>query len=136
MVSDPDFQILDVELSGEKFYAVNIYNKKPTTSLTSQLTVESFLSLNLTLNKPFSFLGDINLHHPAWNPEVLNSSTVANNLITYLENVKADLLIDSAIIEEFGGIFHRSNSKRTSIIDLTYQADFQQLRWRNWRYGE
>ena len=115
---------------------VNIYNEKPTTSLISQLTVERFLALNPTLNKPFLFLGDINLHHPAWNPEVHNSSTVASSLITYLENAKAELLIDSAVIEEFGGTFHRSNSKRTSIIDITYQAGFQQLKWGNWRYGE
>lgn len=125
-VSDPDYQFLELRLSCEAFYVVNMYNEKPTLNLLSQLTLQRFLDLNPQMDKPFLFLGDVNLHHSSWNPEVQNNTLLANNLVRYLDSARAQIIINSAIIEEYGGTFHRSNSRKTSIIDLAFAARFQQ----------
>ena len=136
LVSDPDLQILEVVLPSESFYVIHIYNEKPTSDYSTQLTLERFLDQQLKLDKPFLFLGDFNLHHPTWNPLVQNSTLLANRLVQYLDKTNAHLLNNSSVIEKYGGTFHRSNSKGTSIIDLTFEGGFRQLRWGNWKYGE
>lgn len=136
LVTDPDLQILEVELSSESFYVVHIYNEKPTSHYSTKLTVERFMDLQLRLDKPMLFLGDFNLHHSSWNPLVQNSSPLANKLAQYLDNANAQLLNSPSIIEQYGGTFHRSNSKSISIIDLTFAIGFKHLRWGNWKYGE
>lgn len=70
LVSDPNYQILEVDLPGKAFYIICIYNEKPLTPSFSHYTVQRFLNLQLQLDKPFVLLGDFNLHHPLWNPLV------------------------------------------------------------------
>lgn len=45
-------------------------------------------------------------------------------------------LLDSVLMEQFGGTFYRPNKKQTSIIHLTYEAGFQYNTWGKWRYLE
>lgn len=136
LVSDPDFQILEVEIPTESFYVIHIYNEKTTSHYSIKLTVERFLDLHLILDKPFLFLGDFNLHHSHWNPMVQNNIPLANKFVKYLDEINAQLLNRPSIIEQFGGTFHRANSRGTSIIDLTFAVGFQVLRWGDWKYGQ
>lgn len=99
LVTDPDLQILEVELSSESFFVIHIYNEKPTSHYSTRLTMERFFDLQLKLDMPILFLGDFNLHHSSWNPLVQNNSQLANKLAQYLDNAKAQLLNSLSIIE-------------------------------------
>ncbi|KAK8093085.1 uncharacterized protein PG998_014486 [Apiospora kogelbergensis] len=115
LVSDPYMQVLEVITPIENFYIVNIYNQADEKG---SLTVQR---------------GDLNLHHPWWNP-LAKSSPLAERLTCHLQSVQATLLIDHAAIESHGGTFHRPNSKRTSVIDLAFSIGFRCLHWQDWSY--
>ena len=136
LVSDPDYQILEVDLPGEAFYIIHIYNEKPLIPSLMHYTVQQFLNLKVLLDKPFILLGDFNLHHQLWNPLIQTTNPLSNSLVEYLELNDAQLINSASVVEEFGGTFHRSNSKTTSIIDLTFVAGFKQIKWQDWNYGE
>lgn len=99
-------------------------------------TLHRLFQFKLTISKPFLLLGDLNLHHPWWNPMATNTSSSSLELCHFLNGYRASLLVDPEVIEEYGGTFHRSNTKNTSIIDLAFVAGFQKIQWGNWHYGE
>ncbi|KAK8036887.1 hypothetical protein PG994_015384 [Apiospora phragmitis] len=129
LVSDPDMQVLEVITPIEHFYIVNIYNQADEKK---SFTVQRFLDLHLPIT-PALIVGDLNLHHPWWNP-LAKSSPLAERLTCHLHSVQATLLIDHATIESHGGTFHRPNSKKTSIIDLAFSIGFRSLHWQDWSY--
>ena len=85
LVSDPNYQILEVDLPGEAFYIIHIYNEKPLTPSFSQHTVQRFLNSQLQLDKPFLLLGDFNLHHSSWNALIQTFNPLAISFANYLE---------------------------------------------------
>ncbi|KAK8078686.1 Endonuclease/exonuclease/phosphatase [Apiospora phragmitis] len=95
-------------------------------------TVQRFLDLN-PLITPVLIVGDLNLHHPWWNP-LAQSSPLSKRLTGYLHAAQATLLIDHATIESQGGTFHRPNSRKTSVIDLAFSIGFRSLHWQDWSY--
>ena len=129
LVSDPYMQVLEVITPIENFYIVNIYNQ---IDEKGSFTVQRFLDLHLPIT-PALIVGDLNLHHPWWNP-LAKSSPLAERLTCHLQSVQATLLIDHATIESHGGTFHRPNSKRTSVIDLAFSIGFRRLHWQDWSY--
>ncbi|KAK8095204.1 uncharacterized protein PG998_014428 [Apiospora kogelbergensis] len=122
LVSDPYMQILEVITPIETFYIANIYNQADEKG---SFTVQRFLDLNPPIT-PALILGDLNLHHPWWNP--LAKSSPSRSVL------HATLLIDHATIEPHGGTFHRPNSKKTSVIDLAFSLGFRSLHWQDWSY--
>ncbi|KAI1007438.1 hypothetical protein K3495_g784 [Podosphaera aphanis] len=120
LISDPDIQIFEGSNSIESFFIFHIYHEKS----------------NRDVNKPFLLLGDLNYHHPWWNPIIQSPSPQATELHDYLREKRERFLLDPEVIEEFGGIFHRSNSRSTSVIDLAFVAGFQTIQWDHWCYGE
>ncbi len=136
LISDPDMQLFEFTSTVESFYIIHIYNEKSNVEGVNQTTFQRFLELDLYLDKPFLFLGDLNLHHPWWNPLISNPVSQATRLSNFLQHHKASLLVNSEVIEEFGGTFHRSNSKSISIIDLAFASNFKNISWNHWHYGE
>lgn len=136
LVSDPDLQILQIDLPQESFYVVHIYQEKSRWQGEGRHTIQRFLDLNLQLDKPFLLLGDLNIHHPWWNHSVTNITQAAQSLVDYLSFHNAKLLISPTEIERFGGTFYRTNSKNISVIDLAFSCGFQSLAWRDWKYAE
>ena len=136
LISDPDMQLFEFSSTLESFYIIHMYNEKSSLEGVSQTTFQRFLELDLSLDKPFLLLGDMNLHHPWWNPLITNPNSQATKLYEFLQYHKASLLVDSEVIEEFGGTFHRSNSESISIIDLAFAANFKNISWHQWQYGE
>ncbi|KAI0994863.1 hypothetical protein K3495_g13318 [Podosphaera aphanis] len=67
---------------------------------------------------------------------IQSPSPQATELSDYLWKNRARLLLDPEVTKEFGGTFHRNNSRSTSIIDLAVVAGFQTIQWDHWRYGE
>ncbi|KAK7912203.1 hypothetical protein PG985_014684 [Apiospora marii] len=129
LVSDPYMQVLEVITPIENFYIVNIYNQ---TDEKGSFTVQRFLDLNPPIT-PALIVGDLNLHHPWWNP-LARSSPLSERLTGYLHAAQATLLIDHATIESQGGTFHRPNSRKTSVIDLAFSIGFRSLHWQDWSY--
>lgn len=136
LANDPDFQILEVHTSIENFYILYFYNERPTMGTDCKLTFDRFLGLEIPLKKPFLLLGDMNLHHSMWNPARDSFSPTASTFVDFLEVHEALLIMDSQVIEDFGGTFQRSNTKQLSIIDLAFSVKFQALHWGNWRYAQ
>ena len=136
IISDPDMQIFEVTTHLESFLIIHVYNEKPTSPGETHTTLQRLFQAQIQINMPFLLLGDLNLHHSWWNPMVSNPSSQATELFQFLKGFEANLLVEPEVIEEFGGTFHRSNTRNTSIIDLAFSAGFKKLEWQNWRYGE
>ena len=84
LISDPDMQIFDVTGPEECFQIIHIYNEKSTCHEQSTTTLERFFQAQLPVKKPFLLLGDLNLHHPWWNPLVRTPIAQAVELADYL----------------------------------------------------
>ena len=136
IISDPDIQIFEVTTHLESFLIIHVYNEKRTAPGETHTTLQRLFQAQIQINMPFLLLGDLNLHHSWWNPMVSNPSSQATELFQFLKGYEANLLVEPEVIEEFGGTFHRSNTRNTSIIDLAFSAGFKKLEWQNWRYGE
>ena len=79
-------------------------------------------------DKPAIIAGDFNLHHPRWNAAAdRQKASRAADFVSWLDNEKATLLINSEEVNLRGGTFHRSNLKSTSIIDLAFYTSFRKL---------
>lgn len=129
-------QIHQIGNPEESFYILNIYNEKSHHLIVPTLTTQRLFQLDINWDRPFLLLGDLNLHHLSWNPAINSPTRNAEIFANYMEINQAILLNDFTIIEEFGGTFCRSNTQKTSIIDLTYVSGFQRLQWQNWKYCE
>lgn len=136
IINDPDLQILELFLPEESFFIIHIYNEKPLNDEETRTTVQRLIDIPIKLQKPFILLGDLNLHHPWWNPFISNPSTQAESFITFLRRYHTRLLNDAQVIEELGGTFHRSHSTSISVIDLAFATRFSNLWWSDWRYAQ
>ncbi|KAI0993925.1 hypothetical protein K3495_g14260 [Podosphaera aphanis] len=129
-------QIFEVSNFMESFIIFHIYHEKSNRDGISQATLQRFYQVKIQVDKPFLLLGDLNLHHQWWNPMIQSPSPQATELHDYSRKKRARLLLDPEVVEEFGGTFHRSNSRSTSIINLAFVASFQTIEWDHWRHGE
>ena len=141
LCKDPDMQVIELIIEPEEFFIINIYNEKqrPQSNLHPSLLTQDYtidrLLLPLKLDTPVILAGDFNLHHPRWNAAA-NSSKIskAQPFVNWLDQHKAETLVDAEEINERGGTLLRSNLKSTSVIDLTFSLGFQQICWENWRF--
>jgi ribonuclease HI len=133
---DSDLLILEISGPTERFLLLNIYNEKELAEdSTSQQggvrTIErALLHLQLT-NTPFLIAGDFNSHHFLWNTAIQNPNYEANQLASWLEAHRCELLNT-----EQEQTFFRSNLRSTSIIDLAFAAGFKENTWDTWYRAE
>ena len=124
-------QIIELIIEPEPFFIINVYNEKQrplsgsdTTASTLVYTLNRLL-LPLKLKTPTVLAGDFNLHHPRWNAAADPSKiSKAQPFVNWLDQHKAETLVDAEEINEKGGTLLRENLKETSVIDLTFSLCF------------
>ncbi|KAI1001045.1 hypothetical protein K3495_g7158 [Podosphaera aphanis] len=114
-------QIFKVSNSVESFFIFHIYHKKSNRDGISQTTLQRFYQAKIQVDKPFLLLGDLNLHHPCWNPMIQSPSPQATELHDYLRKNRARLLLDSEVIEELA-ISEKDADKVAALQEIILKA--------------
>ena len=89
----------------------------------------------MRLKTPAILAGDFNLHHLWWNAAADPTKICqAQPFVHWLDNHKAQLVVDLETINNEGGTLLRHGLKRTSVIDLTFSLNFRKTHWEKWRF--
>jgi len=121
---DPDCLIIDIN-QGSKIQIINLYNKDDLNSQAIK-TLNRGLLPN-PLYKDSIVLGDLNIHHPWWDP-LHKESQGAQDLLEWISDNNLILLNNPG-----EGTFYRSNMEHPSVIDLTLITPLLENRISDWQ---
>ena len=110
---DNDFLAIKVLASTSSFYIYNIYNEKSLLEGQNKTTIQRRL-LQETLQLHSIILGDFNTHHPRWSLEERSPSTLAEELVGWIDAQNLTLLNTPGV-----GTFFRAHMRKESVLDLT-----------------
>lgn len=122
----PDVQWVKVQSRSFNFTICNIYNERGREGYTDW-TIERGL-LPHTVNTPTLVLGDLNLHHPAWEPSTDKSSTLSKAFYEWTQDQQLELLNEPGV-----GTFFRANMSEESVLDLTFATSDLAARAEDWQ---
>lgn len=112
IISDPDIQILEVSTPTiQPFFIFNIYNERRGAS---HIYTLDRIPESLQIPKRCILAGDFNAHHTLWNP-LRQECARHENILKLVEDHHLQLLNEPG-----QATFFRSNTKKTSVIDLTF----------------
>jgi hypothetical protein len=110
-LADPDCLAVQINSKHFNFTLYNIYNENDQQG-SSNRTIERML-LPLTLPPASLVLGDMNTHHPWWDPLATTVSPGADCFLDWIEAQQLELLNTPGT-----GTFFRPNMSRESVLDL------------------
>lgn len=110
---DNDFLAIKVLASTSSLYVYNIYNEKSLQERLNKTTIQRRL-LQETLQPQSIILGDFNTHHPRWSLEETSPSTIAEDLVKWIDAQNLTLLNTLG-----AGTFFRAHMRKESVLDLT-----------------
>lgn len=122
---DPDIQIFNVQNGDKVFRVINAYNEADQAKINGS-TVERCL-YNTPITQETILLGDLNAHHPWWDP-YSNKSGNADQLAEWLEDHDFTLLNEPGV-----GTFYRTNQANPSVLDLTLATEGISTQISNWQ---
>lgn len=114
---DRDLQVIHFKTPIWDFNLYNLYNQKRKNSNSQPPIWTTTLQDNLFhrhITHPSIILGDVNAHHPLWEPFRRSPNAEGQTLATWIEN--EDLFLHNDVEDR---TFYRSNMEAMSTIDLT-----------------
>ena len=111
---DNDFLAIKVLAPTSSVYIYNIYNEKSLQEGLNQTTIQRRL-LQETVQPQSIILGDFNTHHPRWSLEESSPTTIAEDLVEWIDTQ------DLTLLNTLGaGTFFRAHMRKESVLDLTF----------------
>ncbi|RDL42413.1 uncharacterized protein BP5553_02392 [Venustampulla echinocandica] len=110
--NDPDLLVLDISEANATIQLLNIYNEQDLGD--SGLRTVNRVLYPRALGPNTVLAGDLNIHHPWWDPVAPTTSPGAEELVDWIESNSLELLNTPGI-----GTFFRPHMTRESVLDLT-----------------